>query len=101
MGKDSKVGSGLPQQVDADVLASTRRSKHSKKTTLMIRNIPNNMTRELFMALLESQGFARSYDFVYLPMDFKRHAGYGYAFVNCVAHGVAERMMQHFQGFND
>merc|ERR1712014_438616 len=67
----------------------------------MIRNIPNNMTREMFTALLDTQGFARSYDFVYLPIDFKRHAGYGYAFVNCVSPGIAERMMQHFQGFND
>ena len=44
------------------------------RTTVMLRNIPNNYTREMFLALLDDNGFAGRYDFVYLPCDFRRQA---------------------------
>ncbi|XP_048493157.1 protein terminal ear1 homolog [Beta vulgaris subsp. vulgaris] len=65
------------------------------KTTAMIRNIPNQYTRDMLIKFLDEfcqrenqnmepnddhQPFA--FDFVYLPMDFKRDANKGYAFVN-------------------
>jgi len=78
-----------------------RQRESQPKTTLMIRNIPNNLSRELFMELLDEQGFSCCYDFLYLPMDFHRRAGFGYAFVNCINSREARRMLQHFQGFND
>ena len=45
------------------------------RTTVMLRNVPNNYTREMFLTLLDDHGFAGRYDFVYLPCDFKRQAG--------------------------
>ena len=41
-------------------------------TTVMLRNLPNDYTREMLLALLDTQGFANSYDFVYMPIDFKK-----------------------------
>ena len=46
----------------------------SDRTTVMLRNVPNNYTREMFLALLDDNGFAGRYDFVYLPCDFRRQA---------------------------
>lgn len=84
--------------------SKSRQSKHAKgekRTTLLIRNLPNNMSREMLMDLLDAQGFAGCYDFVYLPIDFQRRAGFGYAFVNCTTPANAQRMMDHFHHFSN
>ena len=41
---------------------------------VMLRNLPNNYTRDMFLSLLDEQGLSGLYDFVYLPMDFCRDA---------------------------
>lgn len=69
------------------------------RTTIMLKNLPNDYTRDMFLKLLDSEGFSGSYDFLYLPVDFRRWAGFGYAFVNAVTHADAKRMKQHFEGF--
>eukprot|EP00443_Scrippsiella_acuminata_P064120 CAMPEP_0115394964 /NCGR_PEP_ID=MMETSP0271-20121206/12540_1 /TAXON_ID=71861 /ORGANISM="Scrippsiella trochoidea, Strain CCMP3099" /LENGTH=445 /DNA_ID=CAMNT_0002818657 /DNA_START=62 /DNA_END=1399 /DNA_ORIENTATION=- len=69
------------------------------RTTLMLRNIPNNYTRAMLKELLDSEGFMCRYDFLYLPHDFKTQAGLGFAFVNLITHEDAERMRQHLTGF--
>jgi len=69
-------------------------------TTVMLRNIPNNITRAGLLELFQSNGFpTTSFDFCYLPMDFKRDANLGYAFVNLVSAKEATRFFQFFQGF--
>jgi predicted ester cyclase len=70
-----------------------------KQTTLMLRNMPLDLTRTKLLMLLDSEGFALKYDFVYLPMDYVRSANLGYAFVNLLSHDVALQMQQHFEGF--
>mmetsp|Transcript_2882 Transcript_2882/g.4709 ORF Transcript_2882/g.4709 Transcript_2882/m.4709 type:complete len:519 (-) Transcript_2882:138-1694(-) len=71
------------------------------RTTIMLRNIPNNYTRQMLQELLDSKGFAAKYDFIYLPMDFRSAAGLGYAFVNLTTHTDAEEAFAKFQGFSD
>ncbi|CAE7437019.1 ML5 [Symbiodinium natans] len=84
----------------------TRTEKDSAKrttperTTLMLRNIPNNYCREMFLALLDEHGFAGRYDFVYLPCDFYRQANLGYAFVNLVDGAAVDELWQAFDGFS-
>lgn len=69
-------------------------------TTVMLRNLPNNYTRAMLCELLDSEGFARQYDFMYLPIDFKSRASLGYAFVNLVSPSVAERFRDTFNGYS-
>jgi hypothetical protein len=67
----------------------------------MMRNTPNNMTRDALVELLDAHGFGGCYDLVYLPMDFQTEAGLGYAFINLFTQDEAERILQYFEGFAD
>lgn len=72
-----------------------------KRTTIMLRNLPNNYTREMLLEMLDAEGFDGRYDFVYLPIDFKTQAGVGYAFVNAVDNAAAQELWTTFEGYNN
>eukprot|EP00929_Paragymnodinium_shiwhaense_P058358 TRINITY_DN2920_c0_g1_i1.p1 TRINITY_DN2920_c0_g1~~TRINITY_DN2920_c0_g1_i1.p1 ORF type:complete len:657 (-),score=110.97 TRINITY_DN2920_c0_g1_i1:259-2229(-) len=71
------------------------------RTTIMLRNLPNDYTREMLTELLDEVGFRSRYDFVYLPVDFKRWAGLGYAFINMIDHQGATGIMEKLNGFSE
>merc|ERR1719261_1962055 len=71
------------------------------RTTVMLRNMPNNYTRDMLLDLVNSMGFTGCYDFAYLPVDFKSQAGLGYAFINFVSTAEAQRCFERFEGFSD
>merc|ERR1712107_214246 len=66
---------------------------------VMIRNMPNNYSRAMLLDLLDSEGFAGQYDFVYLPMDFQLRACLGYAFCNLTTVEAAQRFWRTFDGY--
>ncbi|CAI9114653.1 OLC1v1015422C1 [Oldenlandia corymbosa var. corymbosa] len=72
-----------------------------KKTTVMIRNIPNKYKRNSLMQFLDvyCQNHNLAYDFFYLPMDFRRHDNLGYAFVNFTTPKAAIKIMDLLEGF--
>lgn len=74
-------------------------STQEEFTTLMLRNIPNSYSRNMLLEVLDKEGFSGLYDLVYVPVDFGRLAGLGYAFVNFVSNDVAESARQTFHGF--
>jgi hypothetical protein len=71
------------------------------RTTVMLRNVPTSYTREMLLDLIDSLGFAGSYDFAYLPMEFSSQAALGYAFINFVSAGKALLCFDIFEGFSD
>lgn len=81
--------------------SSTAEVQETQWTTVIIRNIPNNYTREMLLSLLDTDGFAQRYDFVYIPIDFSTQAGLGYAFVNLVSASDALTFWAHFEGFRN
>jgi len=72
----------------------------ASQTTVMLRHLPSGYTRAMLLELLDSHGFKGSYDFVYLPVDFVKWVGFGYAFVNMVSNEEALRVWRHFDGFS-
>jgi len=70
-----------------------------ERTTVMLRNLPNNFCRATLLQLFDDYGFNGKYDFVYLPIDFGRRANLGYAFVNLESSRVAEEFWSTFNKF--
>jgi RNA recognition motif-containing protein len=68
-------------------------------TSVMLRHLPLDLTRDMLLTTLDQEGFESQYDFVYLPRDFGTGANLGYAFVNLLNHSDALRMQRHFDGF--
>nr|GMD77708.1 protein terminal ear1 homolog [Ipomoea batatas] len=71
----------------------------SGKTTVMIRNIPNQYQRDSFMAFLDEYCLEShlQYDFLYLPMDFKTNNNVGYAFVNFTTEAAAAKIRERLE----
>jgi len=68
-------------------------------TTVMLRNVPNDYTRDMLLQLLDRKGFAGRYDFAYIPFDHSRQAGLGYAFVNMITAADAQLVQKRLEGF--
>jgi len=66
----------------------------------MLRNMPNNYSRDMLLSMMDAEGLAGTYNFVYLPMDFKSGANLGYAFVNLVSAAVVDMFWRTLNGFS-
>ncbi|CAK8576618.1 unnamed protein product [Lathyrus sativus] len=77
------------------------------ETTVMIKNIPSKYTRDMIVKFLENHCMVEnakdrengeentySFDFVYLPIDFRTGLNKGYAFVNFTEASAAWRFVQ-------
>lgn len=72
-----------------------------QRTTVMLRNMPNNYSRSMLLELLDAEGFAGQYDFLYLPMDFQSRASLGYAFINFSSSDAAASFWNTFDGYSN
>lgn len=75
--------------------------EESEWVTVMLRNLPNDYSRDDVVDLLTGQGFFSRFDFVYLPIDFKNSVGLGYAFINMVSHQDALQVFERLSGFKE
>ncbi|XP_020579938.1 protein MEI2-like 2 isoform X2 [Phalaenopsis equestris] len=67
------------------------------RTTLMIKNIPNKYTSKMLLATID-ENHKGSYDFLYLPIDFKNKCNVGYAFINMLSPSHILPFHQTFNG---
>ncbi|WVZ85407.1 hypothetical protein U9M48_032343 [Paspalum notatum var. saurae] len=66
------------------------------RTTLMIKNIPNKYTSKMLLAAID-ESHRGTYDFIYLPIDFKNKCNVGYAFINMIN---PENIVPFYKTFN-
>ncbi len=69
---------------------------NDKRTTIMIRNIPNKYTQIMLLSEIDVV-FKQGYDFFYLPIDFKNRCNIGYAFINFID---PQRIIPFWDEFN-
>lgn len=82
--------------VHLDVRGGAFFNEAPEHTTVLVRNVPTCYSRSAFLSLLDRRGFARTYDFVYLPMDLSTGVGFGYAIVNFAQAASAKRFREAF-----
>lgn len=93
-------GGGFLAEVDAEGAAQiAMAASMAARTTVMIRNLPPQFTRSALVDMLDAEGFAGKYDFVYLPVEVRTNASLGYAFVNLSTHAQANAFWEVFEGF--
>lgn len=68
---------------DFKIDISAIQENRDKRTTCMLKNIPNKYTQSMLRHLLDEHHYDR-YDFLYLRMDYKNKCNVGYAFINFV-----------------
>ncbi|CAI9782123.1 unnamed protein product [Fraxinus pennsylvanica] len=79
-------------QLDLDKI----RSGEDTRTTLMIKNIPNKYTAKMLLATIDEH-HKNTYDFLYLPIDFKNKCNVGYAFINMLS---PSQIISFYEAFN-
>lgn len=86
---------------DTSFVVGDTSSSENDQTTCMMRNLPEDFSRQSLLDLIDSVGFEGKYSLVYLPMDFKNKTNLGYAFVDLVSGDVAKNFFEAFTGFCD
>jgi len=79
---------------------SDESTSDKSRTTVMLRNLPGNFSRDALTHVLDQEGFKAKYDFVYMPMNFKKGVLFGYALVNLITPVDAWEVKEHFEGFS-
>lgn len=68
-----------------------------RRTTLMVRNIPNKYNQQMLLEEVNIK-HAGTYDFFYLPIDFKNKCNVGYCFVNFLDTSYIPAFVESFHG---
>lgn len=91
-----------PADAPTEAASSTAKNKladQDGRTTVMMRNLPPNLTRANLLELIDSHGFSGDYDFLYEPIDFVKQVALGYAFVNLTSCENAVKFWKVFDRF--
>jgi len=106
-GLDNSIDRARNRRVDSSVLQADSKRQYQldlekirrsddTRTTLMIKNIPNKYTSKMLLAAID-EFHKGTYDFFYLPIDFKNKCNVGYAFINMIS---PVHIISFYQAFN-
>ena len=68
-----------------------------KRTTLIIRNIPNRYTISLLLEEI-NKNYSGKYDVIYLPQDYVNNSNLGFGFINFLDHMYLVMFYEEFVG---
>lgn len=88
----TQLDSKKQYQLDLEKISSGE----DTRTTLMIKNIPNKYTSKMLLATID-ENHKGTYDFLYLPIDFKNKCNVGYAFINMLS---PSHILSFYKTFN-
>ena len=69
------------EELNLDLNINNIISKKDKRSTLMIKNIPNKFNQEYILNII-NQNFKGTFDIFVLPTDINKFKNFGYAFIN-------------------
>jgi len=69
------------------------------RTTVMLRHLPQDLSRDQLVEILENAGFKGKFDFLYLPRHMASQGNLGYAFVNVTSPDVLPGFWAALNGF--
>ncbi|XP_010478302.1 PREDICTED: protein MEI2-like 5 isoform X2 [Camelina sativa] len=106
-GFDGLYENGRPRRVENNSIQVESRKQfqldldkilkgEDSRTTLMIKNIPNKYTSKMLLAAIDEKNQG-TYNFLYLPIDFKNKCNVGYAFINMLS---PELIIPFYEAFN-
>ena len=69
------------EEMNLDLNINDIISQKDKRSTLMIKNIPNKFNQEYILNII-NQNFKGTFDIFVLPTDINKYKNFGYAFIN-------------------
>merc|ERR1719424_944315 len=91
-------GGGGDAAKQHEVRMLLQRMEAKGATTLMVRNLPTQMTQEHLVQRLTEVGFAGTFDFVYMPTNVATGEGNGYGFINFSSWPGLQRFAREWHG---
>lgn len=89
----------VPTPLEKDYpLRCTESSEWITATTVVIKHLPDETTRDSLAALLVCEGFGGLFNMIYIPYDYSDWAPYAYAFCNMKTHENARELKQTLHG---
>merc|ERR1712232_694441 len=113
MARDSRVEPAIQRTPRADAVGAAffqpasdehkeaTPAEDAPQTTLMLRNVPQGVTRSMILHVLQTKGLANDIAFFYLPMNLRKNGNFGYAFVDFHCAQAAEQCKEKLEGFTD
>mmetsp|Transcript_32624 Transcript_32624/g.78411 ORF Transcript_32624/g.78411 Transcript_32624/m.78411 type:complete len:357 (-) Transcript_32624:640-1710(-) len=97
-GKGSGASQRAPGSDEDFATPPSRQISQDRRTTVMVRNIPNKYNCRMLLQAFDNAGFKGTFDFAYLPIDFRNRCNVGYAFLNFAQPHDATRFWMVFNG---
>mmetsp|Transcript_58983 Transcript_58983/g.140836 ORF Transcript_58983/g.140836 Transcript_58983/m.140836 type:complete len:361 (+) Transcript_58983:200-1282(+) len=70
-------------------------------TTLIVENLPSELTQSRLLEVLDDWGFCGYYDFVFLPVNLRTGRSQRHALINVTRHSVGLALADRLHGFCD
>lgn len=98
--REMAISTPEAQHAKASVCQDTaeQQAEGEERSTLVLQSLDSNILRSEVQAMLDDEGFAGAYDFLYVPMDFNTRGNLGHAIINFSTKDAAAAFQKAFEG---